>query len=67
MVWAESRAESRGQIIGGVTVDIQLACPWCDEDLRVARADLDGETRCDGCGIRFAFAADEPAALAVAA
>lgn len=48
-------------------MDIELTCPWCSEDVRVARADLDAEMRCERCGVRFGFAPDEPALVAVAA
>lgn len=40
-------------------MEIELDCPWCAQEMRVAREDLDDQLRCGDCGMRFAFAADD--------
>ena len=51
----------------GLTMEIELECPWCDDALRVAREDLELELRCQFCGVRFELAADRVTSLAAAA
>jgi predicted Zn finger-like uncharacterized protein len=47
---------------------IQLSCPWCEAELAVDAAELDGEVRCDDCSVAFTFASvAEPDAVADAA
>ncbi|MFN2484368.1 MAG: hypothetical protein ABR509_05450 [Candidatus Limnocylindria bacterium] len=46
---------------------IKLECPWCSETLAISRDELDGEMRCDACGIGFSLVADAAAAADVVA
>ena len=50
---------------------VGLLCPWCQEDLALDHAALDGALdfaqRCDACGISVELAADEATGLEVLA
>ena len=49
-------------------MEIEIDCPWCAQEMRVARDDLEDQMRCAECGVSFAFAADDvQVALAEAA
>jgi hypothetical protein len=37
---------------------IQLACPWCDDELTFAIDESSDELVCCGCGMRMQFAPD---------
>jgi hypothetical protein len=39
-------------------MNIQLSCPWCQDDVAFTLNERDDEMTCESCGVQFALAPD---------
>jgi len=47
------------------TMNLQLNCPWCEDEVRFEVDEAEDELECSACGTRMAFAPDPVAALSL--
>jgi DNA-directed RNA polymerase subunit RPC12/RpoP len=46
-------------------MNIQLICPWCEDEVRFEVDEAEDELECSACGTRIAFAPDPVATFSL--
>jgi DNA-directed RNA polymerase subunit RPC12/RpoP len=60
---ATGKVSQRGLTVS--TMNIQLICPWCEDEVRFEVDEAEDELECSACGTRMAFAPDPVATFSL--